>query len=119
MGLPHQGRSNPGRGHSKGHIAVDYSVARNYYGVTHPSLPNYMAPTGGDTFFTSNCLISAGGCTTAAPSIVDRIEGSARTWKAYMEDLPSPCFAGNNYPVYASFAWTPPTRQIVVAGLRY
>jgi hypothetical protein len=83
-------------------LAATYPVALNYFGVTHPSLPNYMAPTGGDTFFTFNCSITEGGCTTGALSIVDRIEGSARTWKAYMEDAPSACFTGNNYPVFGA-----------------
>jgi acid phosphatase len=81
-------------------LAADYPVAENYFGITHPSLPNYMTLTGGDTFFTTNCSITAGGCTTPALNIVDRIEGSARTWKAYMEDMPSPCFVGNHYPVF-------------------
>lgn len=83
-------------------LTVSYPMAANYFGVTHPSLPNYMPPTGGDTFFTSNCSITVGGCTTPALNIVDRIEGSARTWKAYMEDMPSPCFIGNNYPVFGA-----------------
>lgn len=77
-------------------------VAANYFGITHPSLPNYMAPTGGDTFFTTNCSIVVGGCSTDALSIVDRIEASGRTWKAYMEDMPSACFVGDNYPVLGS-----------------
>src|SRR5712692_7543465 len=79
-------------------LTLDNPVAANHFGITHPSLPNYMAVTGGDTFFTDNCSIELGGCTTSALSIVDRIEASGRTWKAYMEDMPSPCFVGDNYP---------------------
>ncbi len=79
-------------------------VATNFHAVTHPSLPNYMALTGGNTFFASNCRISltTGACTTPAPSIADLIEASGRSWKAYMEDMPSPCFVGNDYPVRGS-----------------
>ncbi len=80
-------------------LTADNPVATNYFGITHPSLPNYMAAIGGDTFFASNCSIAAGGCTTPDPSLADRIEASGRTWKAYMEDMPSPCFVGNDYPV--------------------
>lgn len=83
-------------------LTADHPVAANYFGITHPSLPNYMTPTGGDTFFTTNCSITAGGCTTPALSIVDRIEDSARTWKGYMEDMPSACFVGNNYPLFGT-----------------
>ncbi len=81
-------------------VTVANPVAVNYQGITHPSLPNYMATTGGDTFFTTNCSIVAGGCTTPALSIVDRVEASGRSWKAYMEDVPGPCFTGDNYPVF-------------------
>jgi len=83
-------------------LTADNPVAAKYFGITHPSLPNYMAATGGDTFFTTNWSIAAGGCTTAALSIVDRIEAAGRSWKAYMEDMPSPCFTGDNYPVGGS-----------------
>src|SRR4051812_23117382 len=31
-------------------LARQYGVAANYYGIRHPSLPNYLALTGGDTF---------------------------------------------------------------------
>ena len=79
-------------------LTLDNPVAVNHFGITHPSLPNYMAVTGGDTFFTDNCSIAPPDCTTSALSIVDRIEASGRTWKAYMEDMPSPCFVGDNYP---------------------
>ena len=80
-------------------LAANYPVATNYFGITHPSLPNYMAPTGGDTFFTTNCSIANGDCTAPAPNIADSIEASGRRWKAYMEDMPAPCFTGDNYPV--------------------
>ena len=31
-------------------LAARYGVAANYVSVAHPSLPNYLALTGGDTF---------------------------------------------------------------------
>jgi acid phosphatase len=76
-------------------------VATDFHGITHPSLPNYMALTGGNPFFASNCHINlgTGACTTPAPSIADSIEASGRSWKAYMEDMPSPCFIGDKYPM--------------------
>src|SRR5690242_13057226 len=46
-------------------LAQQYGLATNYFGVTHPSLPNYMALTGGDTFFNSDCV----GCLANAPSL--------------------------------------------------
>ena len=38
-------------------LANEYAVATRYYAVTHPSLPNYLALLGGDTFGVSeNCM---------------------------------------------------------------
>jgi hypothetical protein len=68
-------------------LAHSYGLGAGYDGVTHPSLPNYMALTGGNTVFTNDCQ----GCTTTASSIVDQVEQSGRTWRAYMETMPEPC----------------------------
>jgi len=70
-------------------LARSYGLGTAYDGIMHPSLPNYMALTGGRTAFTTDCY----GCTTSAPSIVDQVESSGRTWRAYMESMTSPCLA--------------------------
>jgi len=64
--------------------------------VAHPSLPNYLALTGGSTFgITSDCTT----CFVSAPNIAkDRVEASGRSWKAYVESMPKPCFVGDSYP---------------------
>jgi hypothetical protein len=72
-------------------LASRYGLATNYDGITHPSLPNYMAMTGGDTFFTDNCV----SCRTNAVNIVDRLEAAGRTWTAYMEDMTASCGAND------------------------
>jgi hypothetical protein len=68
-------------------LAQQYGVATNDFAVTHPSLPNYMALTSGDTFFPDDCVE----CTTPAVNLLDSIEASGLTWTAYMEDMPAPC----------------------------
>jgi len=74
-------------------LASEYGVATRYYGVTHPSLPNYLAMLGGKTFgVDSDCL----DCFQDAPNLVDQIEGQGRTWKAYFESMPRPCFVGDS-----------------------
>lgn len=76
-------------------LANTYGLATSYYAVSHPSLPNYLALTGGGTFgVTSDCT----GCFIAATNIADQIEAHGHTWKAYMESMPSPCFVGDAYP---------------------
>ncbi|HZP49300.1 MAG TPA: alkaline phosphatase family protein [Vicinamibacterales bacterium] len=68
-------------------LAQQYALGTAYTGVSHPSLPNYMAMTGGNTAFTDDCV----GCTVATSSIADQIEAAGRRWKAYMESMSSPC----------------------------
>lgn len=73
-------------------LAEDYTLLTQFYAVTHPSLPNYIAMIGGDTFgINSNC----NGCFITAPSLPDLIEASGRTWKTYQEDMPEPCYIGD------------------------
>ena len=76
-------------------LIARYSLAANYAAVAHPSLPNYLALTGGSTYgITTDCT----DCTVTATSIADRISASGRTWKSYQESMPAPCFAGDSYP---------------------
>jgi phosphatidylinositol-3-phosphatase len=63
--------------------AATYGVANNYFGVTHPSQPNYIAATSGST----NGVPDDNDITINVKNIVDQIEGSGRTWKAYMQSL--------------------------------
>ncbi len=77
-------------------LAASYGLAANYTAVSHPSLPNYLALTGGSTFgVTTDCT----DCFQNAPNIaVDRLVPAGRSWRAYMESMPSPAFAGDAYP---------------------
>jgi phosphatidylinositol-3-phosphatase len=68
-----------------------YARLTRYYGVTHPSLPNYLALVSGSTQgITTNCT----DCVIDATSLADTIEASGRTWKTYAEGLPVPGFLG-------------------------
>ena len=76
-------------------LANEYTLLTQFYAVRHPSLPNYIALIGGDTFgITSDC----NDCFVNAPSLPDLIEASGRTWKTYQEDMPQPCYVGNKNP---------------------
>jgi acid phosphatase len=77
-------------------LASRYGVATNYVSVAHPSLPNYLALTGGDTFgVTTDCT----DCFQSAPNLlVDRVAVSGRSWRAYLESMPSPGYLGDAYP---------------------
>jgi hypothetical protein len=79
-------------------LAHRYALATGMYAITHPSLPNYLALTGGATFgITSDCT----DCTVHATSIIDQLEAKGISWKAYMEQLPHPCFTDAGAGDYA------------------
>jgi hypothetical protein len=76
-------------------LAKNNVLFTNYHAVAHPSLPNYLAMISGSTQnITTNCT----DCFVDQPNLTDGIEASGRTWKAYFEDIPSPCFVGNKKP---------------------
>lgn len=73
-------------------LAQEYTLLTQYYTVGHPSLPNYLALIGGDTFgIHSDC----NDCFLNATSLPDLIEASGRSWKTYQEDMPQPCYLGD------------------------
>ncbi len=79
-------------------LARYYTLLTQYYAITHPSLPNYLAIIGGDTFgITFDCT----SCNVNNQSLPDLIETGGRTWKMYQEDMPSPCFTGAEAGNYA------------------
>jgi len=59
--------------------AKNYGLATNYFGVTHPSQPNYIAATSGST----NGVIDDNDITINVPNIVDQLETHSKTWKGY------------------------------------
>jgi hypothetical protein len=79
-------------------LARHYALATGMYAVSHPSLPNYLALTGGSTFgISSDCT----DCAVSGPSIASQVKARGLGWKAYMEDLPRPCFSGSGAGGYA------------------
>jgi phosphatidylinositol-3-phosphatase len=77
-------------------LVATYGLAANYTAVAHPSLPNYLALTGGDTFgITTDCT----DCFQSAPNLAaDRLTPAGKTWRAYMESMPSAAYVGDAYP---------------------
>lgn len=72
--------------------AREYTLLTQHYAIRHPSLPNYIALIGGDTFgIKTNCT----DCFIDAPNLADQIEAAGLTWKTYQEHMPQPCFIGS------------------------
>jgi phosphatidylinositol-3-phosphatase len=79
-------------------LAHGYALAISSYAISHPSLPNYLALTGGLTFgIDSDCT----DCAVRGTGIVGQLESRGISWKAYMEDLPHACFTGSGAGAYA------------------
>jgi phosphatidylinositol-3-phosphatase len=60
--------------------AGKYGLATSYFGVTHPSQPNYIAATAGIQGADSD-----NNETLSVPNIVDQLESHGKTWTAYMQ----------------------------------
>lgn len=79
-------------------LAQQGALATRSFGITHPSLPNYLALTGGDTFgIASDCT----DCSVRGAGLAGQLDAKGVSWKAYMEGLPHPCFTGASSGDYA------------------
>ena len=79
-------------------LAGRYASPAHMFGIRHPSLPNYLALTGGDTFgVTDDCT----SCHVSARNLADQLGASGFSWRAYMEGMPTRCFKGSDHGRYA------------------
>jgi phospholipase C len=86
-------------------LAKQYGLATDYFGVTHPSEPNYMTNIAGSNFgvlddnqfYCTPAMASLPGfhCggttvdhTVAAPTLADQLTAAGMTWKGYFQSLP-------------------------------
>ncbi len=97
-------------------LASEYGLAANYFGVTHPSEPNYLALIAGDYFGIQddnqfyctpalagtdpNCAGTTVNHTIEAPTLADQLTAAGMTWKGYFQSLPP----------------TPPAGQLITSG---
>ena len=84
-------------------LADRYAVAGNYYGVTHPSEPNYVAAISGSNWWVNNDNPAN---RFDHRNLVDELEAHHKSWTAYMEALPSNAlddyWPSASTPLYAS-----------------
>jgi len=76
-------------------LAHTYGMAANYFGVTHPSEPNYVASISGSNWFVNDDNPNNRFDHT---NLVDQLEASHHSWGAYMESMPSVGYLGDNAP---------------------
>jgi len=80
--------------------ASQYGQATNYTAITHPSLPNYLAIAGGDTFGVTDDNPPSSHPISSA-SVFGQTIAAGMTAKTYAETMPSNCDVTNsgNYAV--------------------
>jgi hypothetical protein len=71
-------------------IAHQCAMSTNYYGITHPSLPNYLAATGGSTFNVTDDA-SPASHPIDAPSLFSQLTAAGKSSRSYEESMPTNC----------------------------
>jgi len=78
-------------------LASAHALATNYFADTHPSIGNYFMLTTGN-IETNNDAFTG---TVSSDSIPRAFAAAGKTWKAYMESLPSSGYTGGDvYPYF-------------------
>src|SRR6476646_9555237 len=78
-------------------LASSHSLATNYFANTHPSIGNYFMLTTGN----SETINDAFTGTVSSDNIPRAFAAAGKTWKAYMESLPSVGYTGGDvYPYF-------------------
>ncbi|KAI1164022.1 phosphoesterase family-domain-containing protein [Nemania serpens] len=75
------------------YLAKKGILLNNYYAITHPSQPNYVAAGGADTHGISDDSFKRISADTE--TIVDLLEAAQVSWGIYQEDMPYSGFQGN------------------------
>ncbi len=77
-------------------LASAHSLAANYFANAHPSLGNYFMLTTGQLISVNDAFSG----TVTDDNIVRALNGAGKTWKAYMESIPSAGYLGIDVPPY-------------------
>ena len=73
-------------------LISQYGLTTNFTAERHPSEPNYIALTSGDTQGVSD----DGVYNLGVNNLFDQVTASGRTWKAYQQGYPGNCFTGSS-----------------------
>jgi phosphatidylinositol-3-phosphatase len=77
-------------------LASTYGLETNYFGVTHVSMPNYVAATSGSNWGSnSDDEAQADKGFFNHLSLTDQFNQAGVSWKGYMESMPSVGYTGN------------------------
>jgi phospholipase C len=77
-------------------LISQYGLATQYFANTHPSLPNYFVLTTGLMESNSDNFVGA----VTDDNVVRELVKAGKSWKAYLESLPSPGYMGGDTGAY-------------------
>jgi hypothetical protein len=77
-------------------LATAHSLAADYFANAHPSIPNYFMLTTGNLETLDDNFTG----TISDDNIVRALTGGGKTWKAYVESIPSVGYTGPNAGTY-------------------
>jgi hypothetical protein len=78
-------------------LASEHALAANYFANTHPSIGNYFMLTTGNIETNDDAFTGA----VSSDSIPRAFAAAGKTWKAYLESLPSAGYTGGDvYPYF-------------------
>jgi hypothetical protein len=79
-------------------LARSYGLATQYYGIGHPSGPNYVAPLAGGTFGVNSddpyWLFGVN-----QPNLTNQLDSAGLTWSGFYQGMPYSGYRGYCYPV--------------------
>lgn len=81
-------------------LASANSLATQYYGDTHPSLPNYLELTVGEGASITGTAGDSFTGTVTQDNVVRALMKAGKTWKVYEESLPSAGYLGEDSGAY-------------------
>jgi phosphatidylinositol-3-phosphatase len=94
-------------------LADRCGLATNYWGITHPSLPNYLALVSGRTGgVTTSCTPT--GCPQRRETLMSQLTARGRAWRVYAESMGQACRRSDSYPYVVRH--NPPTYFPALAG---
>ncbi|KAK9345533.1 phosphoesterase family-domain-containing protein [Lipomyces starkeyi] len=83
-------------------LAESGLLLTNYFAVTHPSEPNYVAAVGGDYFgIDSDAFFQI---PSNVSTVVDLLDTKGISWAEYQEDMPYAGFTGFNFSNQATYS---------------
>jgi len=77
-------------------LASKYALATQYFANAHPSLPNYVILTTGQMEATTDTFSG----TISDDSVVRELTKAGKSWKAYLESIPSAGYTGGDSGLY-------------------